>query len=1422
MSTINDTDQFLVQRGTTSHKQSAVDLMSTIEDTDLMLVQRGADSYKVTCKDVKDQLGGGGIEGDVNQPTVVKPKDGAGSGETVYALSDKITKIEGGGVKTCETETISAVDTVGYTPAVGAYVKVSGGDATGDAFTNIENAWDGDESTWAYFNYTSYSGTGADHSRYSWAFVAPIPCTELKALVASYSSDSRSFVGFNGQPGKQGADKNSGPPALVDFSDSITDGFLRSFEIGDVGSNYGLLYAVYVDGRVLVNPLNCTVLTFPSAQGFNCFAVGDVVNGQDYSGNTAADNGDDRESYAAAYDGDTTTSISMPVRANAVTNFPTPIRNVTSIRVFVNGKSDGQANRFKINGVDKSTDITSFGNWNTITNPPSTFDSISWGSSADANTVYELAAVEVNGSILKDGVTVISKGDSDPYTITVDGGTWSDGTTTGTSRSSQKQFSTWDAAWDGDADINNTNNYPLSEDDSNVYYTRNGGFRFSIPIKVPAGSIVSIDANCEEITTALIFFYFSDGTFEKADSTAAKTNGWNISPYRTASSTVNASDRYLIGIEPRQDPHDPSTRLTVGMKPLKIDGAFIGETQVLVGDTKLVKETPYDTTLTVATDKGFDYLLGTSWMTDGQGAPGPYTQTPYLLTSDTIESAEPRSVTYDGNWTGATVRTGGLWAGGGDIVEMFNGTTDVYSPGGSNEFATITFDPPIPCTSLQIRANTSNQSSDGYLTINGIDYGSATRAFPVGAGITTATGTAFTSIPNPPATIETLAIGWKSSWLAISGIKINGTELIQYTPITISEPGFTLTFADSTDLEYFSAGDVVQESPSGTPININQSGASIIHSSPQGLPTDFGNNLPTISYAEIRSASTDQWNNVFTPDVSANFTYQMIELEYPVTSIQFTTQGSYIMTACSADGVTWEQLEQSPAGQTATTRTATGGPFKYWYIGFNAATADNTNNYYLSCNAVPYSSVKIISVDANNSQMVVDGGKWDTSNQSQVWSDGMTANSDPQSAFPVTNAFDGDLNTTCYADQNGTYKEVQVNFTDLSDVTSVQIYWNAAGGGQLYCNGNGVDGSAGSPSTVDVTGTGLVSVRWTQPTNSNYLGVSGIKADGKLLVDAVNDSQVWSNGTLVGNRTDTSSGDLFDGNMSTKIVAAGDENASWVFTSSSTITANESIVLLLSNDGGTYGVGIGDVFKEVSLNGSTDAYSELELTNANSGITFPFTFNQIKGQRRSDTIFGSGMVGIRVDGKLLIDPGTDRGLGDTNVRYQTKGGKGDIVSVNATDKTILLTDTGDRDNRWIAENGAGIDFKVAGPQYVDSPLLTSHVELESSQFSTTPATNPDTGGPLDGLAKITWSLKPGDGAEYQLDAGTLNPYRPTGLQLNTTYTIKVKHTGVLLGDSDWSTSTTFETGASRSLNEHYMKQIKALEEKVERLLDGKA
>ena len=61
------------------------------------------------------------------------------------------------------------------------------------------------------------------------------------------------------------------------------------------------------------------------------------------------------------------------------------------------------------------------------------------------------------------------------------------------------------------------------------------------------------------------------------------------------------------------------------------------------------------------------------------------------------------------------------------------------------------------------------------------------------------------------------------------------------------------------------------------------------------------------------------------------------------------------------------------------------------------------------------------------------------------------------------------------------------------------------------------------------------------------------------------------------------------------------------------------------------------------------------------------------------------------------------------------------------------------------------------------------------------------------------------------------PYRPTGLPLNSEVTIKVKHVANCIGESEWSASTAFTTGASRSLKDHYM--ARKLEAQVESIKD---
>lgn len=82
MSTIDDQDKFMIQRGLTTYQLPASD-MSTIRDDDLFLIARGSDHYKVSGADVLAQLGGGGGGGTRASFNIL---DGPGAGTTVDLL----------------------------------------------------------------------------------------------------------------------------------------------------------------------------------------------------------------------------------------------------------------------------------------------------------------------------------------------------------------------------------------------------------------------------------------------------------------------------------------------------------------------------------------------------------------------------------------------------------------------------------------------------------------------------------------------------------------------------------------------------------------------------------------------------------------------------------------------------------------------------------------------------------------------------------------------------------------------------------------------------------------------------------------------------------------------------------------------------------------------------------------------------------------------------------------------------------------------------------------------------------------------------------------------------------------------------------------------------------------------------------------
>ena len=68
---------------------------------------------------------------------------------------------------------------------------------------------------------------------------------------------------------------------------------------------------------------------------------------------------------------------------------------------------------------------------------------------------------------------------------------------------------------------------------------------------------------------------------------------------------------------------------------------------------------------------------------------------------------------------------------------------------------------------------------------------------------------------------------------------------------------------------------------------------------------------------------------------------------------------------------------------------------------------------------------------------------------------------------------------------------------------------------------------------------------------------------------------------------------------------------------------------------------------------------------------------------KQSTWTADGQAAVILDGGTNVQVVKADPNAQSHVEYQTNGGEGDIVSVNTDDNTILLTNTGDRDNRWI-------------------------------------------------------------------------------------------------------------------------------------------
>lgn len=215
MSTINDSDYFIVERSGTQYKVSAENLMSTIEDTDLMIIARGNSQYKVTCADVRDQLGdsgftceflvigGGGFPG---SSTWIGGSDFVSGGGAGGYISSVVGEQSGGGLSAQLPIIMKKGDTT-YNVTVGApgsnsrfsgtveqgsfdYTAFAGGDGGGE----VDGPGDG---------FTGASGGGGGQAK------GDLQGVEGVVSLGGAGIQGQGFAGANGKPTDNNACANT-------------------------------------------------------------------------------------------------------------------------------------------------------------------------------------------------------------------------------------------------------------------------------------------------------------------------------------------------------------------------------------------------------------------------------------------------------------------------------------------------------------------------------------------------------------------------------------------------------------------------------------------------------------------------------------------------------------------------------------------------------------------------------------------------------------------------------------------------------------------------------------------------------------------------------------------------------------------------------------------------------------------------------------------------------------------------------------------------------------------------------------------------------------------------------------------------------------------------------------------------------------
>ena len=366
---------------------------------------------------------------------------------------------------------------------------------------------------------------------------------------------------------------------------------------------------------------------------------------------------------------------------------------------------------------------------------------------------------------------------------------------------------------------------------------------------------------------------------------------------------------------------------------------------------------------------------------------------------------------------------------------------------------------------------------------------------------------------------------------------------------------------------------------------------------------------------------------------------------------------------------------------------------------------------------------------SSNTSISVGGLNSSVYNQSQVWSTAGTITNDLTSSNQgIDKAFDGSLdNPNYWFAQNGTVS--RYTFPSIQSGTKFELYMNVSiANTNFSVNGqqsSNVPNSGLSDQWVDVTdavtasglgGLSYIEISYAANQYSQY--IFAIKIDGKTYVNAINDSQTWSN-SLTG----------LSGSSLTNPPNAFDTDESSYADSTAGFTLDLS--------GHTFGTGAHTI--EVKSGGATSftVNGSTSLSGSGSGaIVWSGTHT---GELTSlvSSATGASLYYIKIDGKYLANPGqnfvtnfpsiasTVRARPETGfsiVSYTGNGTNGATVGhkLNSKPGLILLKSRGDTQNWMVYHSALGANkaiFLSTTDSAATSSVYFSNTEPTSSVFS---------------------------------------------------------------------------------------------------------